>query len=410
MNFIDVVFFIYIFIGIYMLSLFVFLYLPNRRNIFHSPESRPEKVSIIVPCYNAEKNIGFTLDSLLNLDYPKDMIEIIVVDDKSKDRSTDVVRRYAKKYKNIKLIVNSRNSGGAAEPTNIGIKAAKYDYIAVTDDDSTPQRDALRKMIGFLQQDNKVGGVTCSVLSDKPETFIQHLQSIEYSVIAFNRKLLDLVDAVYVTPGPFALYRKKTLIEIGLFDTKNLTQDIEIVWRMLSRGYKAKMCLDTKVYSKTPKNFRAWWKQRLRWNIGGKQTLWKYKGLVFRKGMLGLFIIPFFSVSLFLGIFGLGLFIYLLSRRIIVSYLSTKYSIYASSTILTLQDITFAPSILNFFGIVLFVLGLSFTMIGLFIINDKHVKKGNIFNIMFYVLLYLAIYPFNSIHSLAKIATGKYSW
>jgi len=410
LSFIEFVFFFYIFIGLYMLTLLIAIYLPNRKRIFEYPKGKPEPVSMIVPCYNAEKVIGGTIESLLNLDYPKEMIEIIVVDDKSTDNTVKIVKKYTKKYKNVRLIVNKVNSGGAAEPRNIGIRAAKYDYVGFTDDDSEPEKDALLKMIGFLQEDKKVGGVTCAVMAKKPRTFMQKLQAIEYTIIAWNRKLLDLVDAVYVTPGPFALYRKKVLLDIGLFDKKHLTEDIEIVWRMLSKGYKARMCLDAKVYSETPVKFSKWWKQRIRWNIGGTQCLLQYKNLIFRRGMLGAFIIPFFSASLFIGLLGLSLFIYLLTRRVLVYYLSTKYSIYASTTILTLQDLTFSPSILNFFGAVLFLLGAFFTFFGLSIMKELKREHTKLFNIFFYMLIYLAIYPLIMITALYKLATGRYSW
>ena len=393
-----------------MTSLLFLIYIPNRKKLFWHPEGFPEPVSIVMPCYNECKAIGPAIDSLLKLNYPKKMIEIIVVDDKSTDGSPDVVKKYVQKYRNVKLIINERNSGGAAEPTNLGVKAAKFNYIAVADADSTPEKDALRKMIGFLQTDSKIGGVTCAVLAKPSKTFMQKLQEIEYVVIAWARKLLDLVDSVYVTPGPFALYRKKTLIEIGLFDTKNMTQDIEIVWRMLSKGYKARMCLDAQVYSETPRKFKHWWKQRIRWNIGGNQTMWKYKKLVFRNGMLGAFIIPFFAASMFLGIFGLGLFIYLVSRRILVSYLSTKYSLYASTTLLRFQDLTFSPSILNFFGAVLFILSLVFTLLGISILTEKKFRNRNILNILFYMIVYLSLYPLIMVIALYKLATGKYSW
>jgi cellulose synthase/poly-beta-1,6-N-acetylglucosamine synthase-like glycosyltransferase len=189
-----------------------------------------------------------------------------------------------------------------------------------------------------------------------------------------------------------------------------MTQDIEIVWRMLSKGYKARMCLDAKVYSETPRKFKHWWKQRIRWNIGGNQTMWKYKKLVFRNGMLGAFIIPFFAASMFLGIFGLGLFIYLVSRRILVSYLSTKYSLYASTTLLRFQDLTFSPSILNFFGAVLFILSLVFTLLGISILTEKKFRNRNILNILFYMIVYLSLYPLIMVIALYKLATGKYSW
>jgi len=409
-SFIDGIFFTYMFIGTYMISLFLFIYLSNRKEMFSYPKSKPEPVSIITPCYNEADTIGKTIEALLKLDYPKKMIEIIVVDDKSTDNSVEVIKKYVKKYKNIRLIVNKTNSGGAAIPTNLGIKAAKYDYIAVTDADSSPQPDTLIKMIGFIQKDKKVAAVTCAVVANKPKKFIQKLQSIEYIVIAFGRKLLDLVDAVYVTPGPFALYRKKIIIEIGLFNPKNLTQDIEIVWRLIAHGYKARMCLSAKVYSTTPEKFKIWWKQRIRWNIGGTQSILQHKKLIFRKGMLGAFIIPYFSLSLFLGIFGLGLFTYLITRRILFYYLSTKYSIIAQSTILSFQDLTFAPSILNFIGAALFVLGAGFTILVIAIMKEPQVKNKNIFNLLFYLFIYLTIYPFIMITALYKLARGKYSW
>ncbi|MEK6854764.1 MAG: glycosyltransferase [Nanoarchaeota archaeon] len=393
-----------------MLSLFFFIYFPNRKKLFDYEKGRAEPVSIIVPCYNEAQTIGKTIESLLALDYPKNMIEIIIIDDKSTDNSQNVVTEYAKKYSNVKLIVNKRNSGGAAEPTNIGIKAAKYDFIAVTDADSSPQQDALKKMIGYLQKNEKVGAVTCAVMVKNQETFMQKLQAIEYVVISFSRKLLDFIDAVYVTPGPFALYRKKTLIQIGLFDATNLTQDIEIVWRLKANGYTAKMCLAAKVYSDAPKKFKAWWKQRVRWNIGGTQTIVKYKKLFFKKEMLGLFIIPFFTVSLFLGLFGLMIFFYLMFRRALVYYLSTRYSIYAQTAIFALEDLTFTPTVLNFFGAALFFLGLGFTMLVISTIKEKEIRNKKVFNLLFYFIVYLTVYPFISITSIYKFARKDYKW
>lgn len=407
---IDFIFFFYMFIGLYMISLFVILFLKNKSHLFSYPEYKIEPVSIVMPCYNESKTIGEAIEALLALDYPRNKFEIIIVDDKSKDNSAEIVKEYTRKYKNVRLIVNSHNSGGAAEPTNIGIKAAKYKYIAVADADSMPKPDALKKMIGFLQQDNRVAAVTCSVLVRNPENFIQNLQAVEYAVIAFGRKLLDMVDSVYVTPGPFALYKKEVLIEAGLFDTKNLTQDIEIVWRLISRGYTARMCLATSVYSHAPNKFKQWYKQRIRWTIGGTQTLIKYSKLIFRKGMLGAFIIPFFAFSLFLGLIGLVLFAYLFIKRFLVYYLTTKYSLYAGSALIHLQDLTFAPSLLNYFGIVMFILGTLFTFLSLMSIKDKNIGKGKFFNILFYMLIYLTMYPVILIVSLYKMIRGKYSW
>ncbi len=411
LNFVEVVFYLYLFIALYMTSLLVFIWIPSRKKLFYHPKGKPVPISIIMPCYNESETIAQTIESLLKLDYPQEMIEIIIVDDKSKDNSVEIVKKYVSKYPGkIKLIINSKNSGGAAEPTNIGVRAAKYDFVAVTDADSTPEPDALIKMIGFLQEDQKVAAVTCAVMAKGSKTFMQKLQMIEYSIISWSRKLLDCVDAVYVTPGPFALYRKKTLIEVGLFDPKNMTQDIEIVWRLKSKGYLARMSLGARVYSHTPQKFRQWWRQRIRWNLGGTQCIVKYKSYIFKNGMLGGFIIPFFSFSLFLGLFGLGMFIYLSFKRIIIKFLVTKYSIYGGTTLIRLQDLTLNPTVLNFFGFVLFMWSFIFILIGLNIMNMKGRKETNTFNILFYMVVYLSIYPIIMITSLYKYLRGKYSW
>ncbi len=410
MNFVDGIFFFYNFIALYMLTLMMTVYFPHRKEMFYYPTGKPEPVSIVMPCYNEADSIGKAIDNLLNLNYPKDMIEIIVVDDRSKDNSVEIVEKYVKKYKNVRLIINERNSGGAAEPTNIGIKAAKYDYVAVADADSYPEKDALLKMIGFLQKDKTIGGVTGAVLGKGKETFMQQMQYLEYVVISFARKLLDYVDAVYVTPGPFALYRKKILFEIGLFDTKNMTQDIEIVWRMMSHGYKARMSLSAKIYSITPKTFKKWWRQRVRWNIGGSQTIVKYKKWTLSNNMLGKFVIPFFVASLFIGVIGIILFSYLFIRRILVTYLSTKYSILANEAIPRLIDLSFNVSVLNFFGITLFLLGCAYTIFAIKSMKEFELKDINIFNLIFFLTLYLMIYPLIMISALYKFAVKKYSW
>jgi cellulose synthase/poly-beta-1,6-N-acetylglucosamine synthase-like glycosyltransferase len=393
-----------------MIALMVIIYFPHRKEMFSYPKGKPEPVSIVMPCYNEGESIGKAIENLLSMNYPKDMIEIIVVDDNSKDNSVEIVREYTKKYSNVKLIVNEKNSGGAAEPTNIGIRAAKYNYIAVADADSYPEKDALIKMIGFLQEDKSIGGVTGAVLARSAETFAQKLQYLEYVVIDFARKLLDYIDAVYVTPGPFALYRKKVLFEIGLFDKKNLTQDIEIVWRMMSYGYKARMSLDAKIYTITPRTFKSWWRQRVRWNIGGTQTLVKYKKWTFKKNMLGMFIIPFFSASLFIGLIGIFLFLYLVIRRFLVVYLSTKYSIIANETVTRLINLSFNPSVLNFFGISLFLLGCFYTLFALMTMKELNLKNINLFNLILFLTVYLMIYPLIMISALYKFARKKYSW
>jgi cellulose synthase/poly-beta-1,6-N-acetylglucosamine synthase-like glycosyltransferase len=160
----------------------------------------------------------------------------------------------------------------------------------------------------------------------------------------------------------------------------------------------------------TPIRFKHWWNQRVRWNIGGLQTILKYKRFFLRKGMLGAFILPFFVVSLIVGLLGLGIFIYLFLRRIWLFYLSTKLSVVVGAEIIKFSEFNLSLSVLNFFGIALFILGVVFTLIGLTIMQEKELRNKHPFILGFYFLLYLSLYPLILITSIYKLARGKYSW
>jgi cellulose synthase/poly-beta-1,6-N-acetylglucosamine synthase-like glycosyltransferase len=236
------------------------------------------------------------------------------------------------------------------------------------------------------------------------------LQTIEYSVIAFTRKLLDYVDGIYVTPGPLALYRKIALDKLGGFDKNNLTEDIEATWHLAYEGYHRRMCLDTYATTTVPKKIKPWFRQRRRWNIGGLQCIDKYKGAFLKRGMLGFFILPFFIFQLFLGLVGLSIFVYLITTRLLQNYIFAKYSIDVGTPLLTLNDFYITPSFLNYLGVVLFIFGGLFTLLVLYIMKSEMMKKQNIFNVLFYLLVYLSIYPFIMISAIYNFIKGKRKW
>lgn len=399
----------YMFISLYLLSMFLLIYFKNRKNVFNYPEPRRKyTVSFIIPAYNEEKTIADAIEHIFAIDY-RNIIQVIVVNDGSTDKTKEVVKDLQKKYSKLILINNRRNLGNAAKSQNIGLKYAKGELIAIVDADSYPAKESLKKMVGFFE-DEKVGAVTCPVLVRNRNIFIEKLQAIEYKVIAFTRKLLDFVDAIYVTPGPLALYRRKALDDIGGFDEKNLTQDIEATWHLTANGWQRRMSLSTEVSTTAPSDFIGWFKQRRRWNIGGLQCIGKYRKSIFKKGILGFFIIPLFIVSTFLGLLGLGIFAYLITRRFISNYLFVKYSIIASTPLLTLNDLYITPSILNYLGIILFFFGLVFTLLILSILKERILIKENILNIPFYLLVYLTLYPFIMVDSIWHLIRGSGRW
>jgi len=409
MDILPYIYLTYMFISIYMLSFFLILYFRNKKNFFSYPiPSEKREVTFIVPSYNEGKTIEESIKHIFDIDYPY-IREVIVVNDCSTDDTREIVEKLLKKYPKLRLINNPKNLGNAAGSQNVGLKHVKTDFLVVVDADSFPAKDSIAKMIGYFN-DPKVGAVTCPVLARNQRTFFEKLQAIEYQAISFGRKLLEYIDAIYVTPGPLAVYRTKALREIGGFDEKNMTQDIEATWHLTANGWDRKMSLSTSVTSQVPNKFKAWFVQRRRWNIGGLQCMYKYRKDIGRKGMLGLFIIPFFILNMFLGLIGLCIFTYLFLSKIIARFLFTKYSIMAGTPVVTLNEFYITPSFLNYLGIILFVFGLIYVLMILYIMNVKLLKKENILNIPFYLTVYLIVYPFIMVNALWHTARGKRKW
>ena len=228
-----------------------------------------------------------------------------------------------KKYSKVKVL-NKKNSG-KADSLNNALKIAKGELVVVVDADSFPDVDAIGLMVGYFS-DEQVGAVTTRILVRNRNNFIRKMKAVEYKVIAFTRKLLGFLDSIYVTPGPMALSRKSAFLKIKGFDKKNMTEDKQATWHLIHDGNKIKMSFLSKASTVAPDTLKKWFKQRIRWNIGGFQTILKYKHCFFRRGMLGFFILPFFSISLVLGTVGLGLFVYSIFSRIFSSYLFSYYS------------------------------------------------------------------------------------
>jgi len=334
-----------------------------------------------------------------------------VVDDCSPDNSYEIAKEYEKKYPQIvKAVQTPKNTGKAAGSKNYGAKFATSEIVIFGDADSFPEKGSIEKMLGFFDEKN-VGAVTSTVLVNNRTNLLLKLQSIEYIIIKFTRKLLEFVGSIYVTPGPLAAYRKNIFDKIGGFDEKNITEDIEITWRLLYHGYDVKMSVPSKVYSNAPSKFKAWFKQRLRWNLGGIQCIFKYKKVFGKRGMLGAFVLPFFLFSWILGVIGLMILLYRAIRTIVLRFLFASYSVDAQAAMLKFRDIQLAPGILFYMGGILFTLSLAYSLFALFEIKErKEFKRPTVFTFIIYEFFYLLMYPVILITSGYKYARGDIRW
>ena len=254
------------------------------------------KVSILIPAHNEEKTIAKTIKSILNLSYPKDKLEIIVVDDSSTDRTQQAV----KKFKQVKLIYNQHRGLGKASALNTGLKNVTGELFAVVDADSEVKKDSLKKTISFFEDEN-IGSVISSIKIRDPKNLYHHIQRLEYILATFIRKLMSRIDTLHITPGVLSVYRTDVIKKLGGFDENNITEDLEIALRLRANNYSVKMSPDSITYTKVPSNFKDLWNQRIRWFRGFIYNNLKYKKMFMNKkyGLLGRFQLPLNAITFF---------------------------------------------------------------------------------------------------------------
>lgn len=401
------IFLIFLFLAIFFFCFFIALLVNNYKNIFYY--SKPKKkysISFLVPAYNEEKTIADTVKAIFSSDYS--VKEVIVINDGSKDNTKKVVQQLMKQYPRLRLL--DKKNSGKADSLNQGLKIAEGELIAVVDADSYPEPSAVGKMVGFFN-DEKVGAVTSCVFLKNRKTFFEKVQEIEYITLAWTRKLLDFIDSVYVTNGPLSIYRRKILKEIGGFDVKSISEDIEVTWHILSKGYKTRMSLSARVYTTVPSKFRRWWRQRVRWGIGGIETIIKYKKDFFKKGMFGFFIIPFVSFTIFMSIFGFLFGAYLIYRDLALRSMYMSYSLSMQSSILHPENFNLNPTIMLIMIAILFTISYFYSSQVFRIMEQEHIlKKERILNRLVYMIIYLTLYPSVWFDAIYRTIKKEHKW
>ncbi|MCC0704211.1 MULTISPECIES: glycosyltransferase family 2 protein [unclassified Clostridioides] len=247
-------------------------------------------VSILVPAHNEAKVIGRTVESLLLLNYPKDKMELIVINDNSSDNSRKILESIKSKYKNYNFTIINTDSmtggKGKSNALNIGYKISKGEFIAVYDADNTPDRDALRYLIQTIVLDDELGAVIGKFRTrNKSKNLLTKFINIEtlsfqWMSQAGRWQLFNLC----TIPGTNFILRKSIIEEIGGWDSKAIAEDTEISFRIYKLGYKIKLVPQSITWEQEPETIKVWIKQRTRWAKGNIYVLMKYIKNIFKQG------------------------------------------------------------------------------------------------------------------------------
>ena len=122
------------------------------------------KISVIIPVYNGEKTVKKAIDSVLNQNFPKNFLEIIVVNDGSTDNTLKILKTYGRQIK----IINQKNQG-AVRAANRGFKKAKGKYVIKLDADDYFEPDILKEMADVLNENLDIDFVYCDYYEKSAE-------------------------------------------------------------------------------------------------------------------------------------------------------------------------------------------------------------------------------------------------
>ena len=369
-------------------------------------------VTIAIAAYNEEEGIINTIKSLLNLKYPKEKLEIIVVNDGSKDNTKSLVENFIKDYKNIKLINHEINKGKGAG-LNTALNEAKGKYFGVFDADSIADPVSLKVMLPYFQGDN-IAAVISPIKVLKPKTTIEKIQRLEYIFATFVRKLMSNIGTLHTTPGVLSLYNIQTIKKIGGFDEKTLTEDYEIALRLKYHNYNIKMCAECENYTIVPQNFNSLWKQRVRWFRGFIDGAYKYRTMILNKkyGLMGLFQVPLNILTLFLVLSSLLFFTYQFYKYLL--RFLYRIPLISINDFLNYNFPPLTEILLSINVKMLFPVTISFFM-GIYLYFKAHSYIDEKWRFHFASLVYLFIYPlFRSLQWLhaftLEITKAKRKW
>ena len=229
-------------------------------------------ISILIPVYNEAQYIRACLESIIQSDYPKSEMEIIVIDGGSGDETVQIVQAYQVKHPYIKILRNPKKIVPVS--MNIGIKEAKGDYIVRLDAHAAYPKEYFSKLIVWHQKLDaaNVGGVVITEVQHPSPKANAIKKVLSHPLGVGNSDFRVGVDEVKeVDTVPFGCYPREIFAKYGLYDERLVrNQDIELNKRIMNAGGKIYLIPEISCTYYARENFTALAKNNYangKWNI-----------------------------------------------------------------------------------------------------------------------------------------------
>lgn len=244
-------------------------------------------VTVQLPIYNELYVVERLIETVCNLEWPDENLEIQILDD-STDETTEIIQRAITKYRargqDIKHIHRHERTGFKAGALQEGLRVAKGEFIAIFDADFVPNQDFLQKTIPFFNEPGIAFVQSKWGFLNQKYSILTRLQSImlnsHFGVDQFAR---SRVGYIFNFNGTAGVWRKTAIEAAGGWQSDTLTEDMDLSYRAFLTGWKAVYLDNVVTDSELPVTMEAFRQQQYRWAKGSIECALKYLPQVFQK-------------------------------------------------------------------------------------------------------------------------------
>ena len=244
------------------------------------PEGGWPGVTVLIPAFNEASVIGTCVEAALAADYPT--LEVLVLDDGSTDDTSAAARAAAGGDERCRVLRDPVNRG-KADRLNFGFQNARHELVAVTDADTHLHPQALKLLVARMCRTPMLAAVAGAPHVTNRGRFLLAMQILEAAaIIGLIRRTQAVTGRVGVVAGVLGLFRRDRVLEVGGYDPRMATEDIDLTWKLLLAGWLTTYEPKALVGMEVPSSIRALWAQRTRWARGQGEVLRVHLGEVLR--------------------------------------------------------------------------------------------------------------------------------
>jgi len=239
--------------------------------------SRYPKIAFLVPCYNEGDNVRLLISNLMESVYPD--FEIIAINDGSSDNTGEVLDELLLQYPLLRVVHQAENHGKAMALT-AGALITTAEFLFCIDGDALLHPQAANWALRHFFANPRVGAVTGNPRIRTRSTILGRIQVGEFSsIVGLIKRAQRTFGRVFTVSGVVVCFRRTALHSVGYWSNDMLTEDIDITWKLQLANWAIRFEPSALCWILMPETIAGLWKQRLRWSMGGTQTLIKYRSM-----------------------------------------------------------------------------------------------------------------------------------